>query len=87
MLAVETKRVHCALQARNVAVVIGAPDVYDLVKAALLELVAVVGDIGGKIGVEPVCAAQNIVLKLELFDVLGLLAGGKELVRKDLRGV
>ena len=87
MLAVETEGIHCALQSCDVAVVIGAPDVYDLVKAALLELVAVVGDIGGKIGVEPVCAAQNIVLKLELFDVLGLLAGGKELVRKDLRGV
>ncbi len=81
MLAVETKRVHCALQARDVAVVIGAPDVYDLVKAALLELVAVVGDIGGKIGVEPVCAAQNIVLSSS-FSMSRAFAGGEELVRK-----
>ena len=87
MLAVEAERVHRTLEAGDVAVVIGAPDVYDLVKAALLELVAVVGDVGGKIGVKAVRAAQDIVLELELFDILGLLARGKELVREYLRGV
>ena len=55
-------------------VVVCAPDIDDLVKAALFKLVAVVGDIGGKVGVKTVCTAQNIVLELELFDILGLFA-------------
>ena len=58
------------------AVVVGAPDVYDLVKAALLELIAVIRDIGGKVGIEAVCAAQDVVLELELFDILLALSGG-----------
>ena len=44
------------------AVVIRTPDVDDTVKAALLELVAVVSNISGKVGVETVCTAQNVVL-------------------------
>ena len=84
MLAVETERIHCALETGDVAVVIGAPDIYDLVKAALLEFIAVVGDIGGKIGIEAVCTAQNIVLEFKLLDIFGLLAFGKKLVREYL---
>ena len=44
------------------AVVVGAPDVDDLVEMTHGELVAVVGDIAGEVGVETVGAAQNVVL-------------------------
>ncbi len=60
--AVQAERVQRVLQARHVAVVVRAPDIDDAVKAALLELVAVVGDIRGEIGVEAVRAAQHVVL-------------------------
>ena len=69
------------------AVVVGAPDVYDLVKAALFKFVAVIRNVGGKIGVEAVCAAQDIVLQLKLGDILLALSGGAELVPEYLRGV
>lgn len=55
------------------AVVVCAPDIDDLVEATLFKLVAVVSDVGGKIGVETVCTAQNIVLELELVYILWLL--------------
>ena len=41
--------------------VVGAPDVDDLVEAPL-ELVQVVGDVGGEIGVEAVLALDDAVL-------------------------
>ena len=69
------------------AVVVGAPDVYDLVKAALLELISVIRDIGGKVGIEAVCTAQDVVLELKLFDILLALTGGAELVPEYPRGV
>ena len=69
------------------AVVIGALDVYYLVKAALLEFVAVVGDVGGKIGVEAVCTAQNIVLELELVYFLGLFARLEQVLTQYLGGL
>ena len=52
------------------AVVVRTPDVDDLVEAPLLELVAVVGDVGGKIGVEPVGPAEHVVFQVQLGDVL-----------------
>ena len=69
------------------AVVVGAPDVNDLIEAADLELVAVVGDVAGEIGVEAVGAAQHVVLQAELVDVLVLLALLAVLVAHDLRGL
>ena len=74
MLTVKTQRIHRALEPCDMTVVVCAPDIDDLVKAALFKLVTVVGDIGGKVGVKTVCTAQNIVLELELFDILGLFA-------------
>ena len=59
---VEAQRVHRALHTGHVAVVVGAPDVDDLVEMTHGELVAVVGDIAGEVGVETVGAAQNVVL-------------------------
>ena len=47
--AVEIERLDGAGDTRDVAVVVGAPDVDDLVETAL-ELVQVVGDVGGEIG-------------------------------------
>ena len=73
-VAVEPQRVQRALEPGDVAVVVGAPDVDDPVKAADGELVAVIGDVGGKVGVEAVGAAQHVVLQVELFDVLLALA-------------
>ena len=60
------------------AVVVGAPDVDDLVEAADGELVAVIGDVGGEVGVEAVGPAEHVVLQIQLFNVrflLALLAG------------
>ena len=84
VLAVEPQRVHRALQAGDVAVVVGAPDVDDLVEAADGEFVAVIGDVGGKVGVEPVRAAQHVVLQAELFDGLLALARLAQVRREDL---
>ena len=43
-------------------VVVSAPDVDDLVEVTHGELVAVIGNVAGKVGVEAVGAAQNVVL-------------------------
>ena len=67
--------------------VVGAPDVDDLIEAADFELVAVVGDVAGEVGVEAVGAAQHVVLQAELVDVLVLLALLAVLVAHDLRGL
>ena len=69
------------------AVVVSAPDIDDLVKAAFFKLVAVVGDVGGKIGVEPVCTAQNVVLEVELVYILGLLALFKQVFTQYFGGL
>ena len=68
------------------AVVVGAPDVDDLVKAAHGELVAVVGDIGGKVGVEPVGAAKHVVLEVKLVHVLALFPRPDKAVADDIGG-
>ena len=60
--AVEAQRVHRALHAGHVTVVVSAPDVNDLVEVTHGELVAVIGNVAGKVGVEAVGAAQNVVL-------------------------
>ena len=60
--AVEAQRVHRALHTGHMAVMVRAPDVDDLVEMTHGELVAVVGNVAGKVGVEPVGAAQHVVL-------------------------
>ena len=87
MLAVETQCVHCALEPCDMAVVVCAPDIDDLVEATLFKLVAVVSDVGGKIGVEAVCTAQNIVLELELVYILGLFARLEQVLTQYLGGL
>ena len=69
------------------AVVVGAPDVDDLIEAADGEFVAVIGDIGGKVGVEAVGAAQHVVLQRQLLDVRVGLTGGPEVLRQNFRGL
>jgi len=70
VLPVQAQSVHGTLQAGHMAVMVGAPDVYDLVEAALFKFVAVVGDVGGKICVESVGPAQHVVLQVQLFYLL-----------------
>ena len=60
--AVQTECIQSALQTLYMAVMVSAPDVDNTVEAALLELVAMVSDIGRKVGIETVCTAQNVVL-------------------------
>ena len=62
------------------AVVVGTPDVHSLVKAADLQLVAVVGDVGGEVGVEAVGAAEHVVLQVQFVHLLLALALGQVLV-------
>ena len=75
MGTIQAQGVHGTLQTGHMAVVVGAPDVDDLVKAALLKLVAVVGDVGGKVGVEAIGPAEDVVLQVQLLNVLLTLAG------------
>ena len=84
MGAVQSQRVHGALQPGHVAMVIGAPDVDDLIEAANGKFVAVIGDIGGKIGVEPIGPAQHVILQRQLFNVGVGLARFPEIFRQDL---
>ena len=84
--AVQPKRIHRTLQAGNVTVVIGAPDVDDLVKAAHGELIIMIGNVAGEIGVEAVGAAQHVVLELKLVNIGVLLAGLAQLFARDVRG-
>ena len=78
--AVQAQAVQGRLQAGHMAVVVGPPDVHSLVKAADLQLVAVVGDVGGEVGVEAVGAAEHIVLQVQLVHLLLALALGQVLV-------
>ena len=83
VLSVQIQRVHRALQPGDVPVVIGAPDVDGLVKAPNLQLVAVVGDIRGKIGIEAVAAAQHVVLQVQLGNGLFALPFGQHLASQN----
>ena len=69
------------------AVVVGAPDVDNLVKATHLKLVAVVGNVGSEIGIETVGAAEHIVLQLQLLNLLFGFAGLAEIFRHNLGGL
>ena len=60
--AVQTECIQSALQTLYMAVMVSAPDIDNTVKAALLKLVAMVSDIGRKVGIKTVCTAQNVVL-------------------------
>ena len=84
---IEAQRVQCSLQAGHMAVVVGAPDVDDLVEAPDGKLVAVVGNIGGKVGIEPIGPAQHVILEVQLLDVRFLLAGLAEVLPEDVGGL
>ena len=64
-----------------------APDVDDLVEMTHGELVAVVGNVAGEVGVEAVGAAQHVVLEVELVDVLVLFALFAVLLAHDIGGL
>ena len=68
------------------AVVVGAPDVDHPVKAPLFKLVAVVGNVGGKVGVEAVGPAQHIVLQLQLVDIRLLFSVFQHMLGDDPGG-
>ena len=79
MGAVQPQSVQGGLEPGHVAVVVGAPDVDRLVKAPLFQLVAVVGDVGGEVGVKAVGPAQHVVLQVQLVHLLLSLALPHEL--------
>ena len=83
VLAVEVQGVERAFEAGDVTMVVGAPDVYGAVKMPYLQLVAVVGDVGGEVSIDAVGSAENVVLEVELFYVLLALSGGAQLVAED----
>ena len=56
--AVQSECIQSALQTLYMAVMVSAPDVDNTVKAALLELVAMISDIGRKVGIETVCTSS-----------------------------
>ena len=61
-LKAERGRAHGRGKADGVAVMVSAPDIDDAVKAALDELVAVIGDVDRIVGIKAVRAAQDLVL-------------------------
>ena len=67
-------------------VVVGAPHVDDPVKAPDGELVAVIGDVGGEVGVEAVGPAQHVVLQVQLLDVRLLLPLLAVVLAEDVGG-
>ena len=69
------------------AVVVRAPHVDNLIEAPLLELVAMVGNVGGEIGVEAVGTAQHIVLQIQLVYLLSGLALPDKLLLEQSGGV
>ena len=69
------------------AMVVRAPDVDGLVKAPDRQLVAVVGDVGGKVGVKAVGPAEHVVLQVQLVHLLLGLALPHEFLLQQLGGV
>ena len=61
LVAVVADGVHRALEAHDMTVMVGAPDVDQLLEAAV-EFILVIGDIGGEVGGVAVAADQHIVL-------------------------
>ena len=86
VLAVQAQGVQRALESGDMAVVVCAPDVDHIVKAALFQLVAVVGNVGGKVSIEAVGPFQHVVLELKLVDLLLLFARLKQILAQNLRG-
>ena len=82
--AIKAQRVQCALQAGHMAVMVGAPDVDDLVEAPDSELIAVIGDIRGEIGVEAVGPAEHVILQIQLFNVRFLFALLAEVIPQNI---
>ena len=60
----DAEGLHGRLHARDVALVVGAPDVDREVEAAADELVVVVGDVGGEVGRDAGRADEDVVLVL-----------------------
>ena len=85
--AVQSQSVQSRLEPRHMAVVIRTPDVDGLVKAPDRQLVAVVGDVGGKVGVETVGPAEHVVLQVQLVHLLLGLALPHEFLLQQLGGV
>ena len=83
--AVQAQGVQGALQPGHMAVMVRAPDVDNPVKAPDGELIPVVGDVGGEVGVEAVGPAEDVVLQVQLLHVGGLLAGFQEVLPDDIR--
>ena len=69
------------------AVVVGPPDVDDLIEAPDLKLVPVVGNIGSEVGVEAVGPAEHIVLQVQLVHLLLTFALSHVLLLQKLGGV
>ena len=65
---------------------VSAPHVDDLVEAANGKFIAVIGDVGGKIGVEAVGPAQHVVLQLQAVNLLLALALGAQGVGQNPGG-
>src|SRR6516162_1852652 len=53
-------RLHCGLHALDIAAMVGAPNVDEITKAAV-ELVLVIGDVGGEVGVGAVRLDQRTI--------------------------
>ena len=85
--AVQSQPVQRRLKPGHMAVVVGAPDVDAQIKAPLVQLVAVISDVGCKIGVEPVAPAEHVVLQLQLLHLLLALALGQILLPQEARGL
>ena len=64
LVPVQADGIHGAFEPGNVAVVVGAPDIDDPLKAALGKFIVVIGNIGGKVGGDPVGPHQHVVLQL-----------------------
>ena len=69
------------------AVVIRAPDIDDLIEAANGKLIAVIGDVGGKVGIKAVGPAEHIVLQIQLFDVGLFFTGLTEMLPQNVGGL
>ena len=87
MGAVQTQGIHGTLQPGYMAVVVGTPDIDDLVEAANGEFIAVIGNVGGEVGVKAVGPAKDIVLQTQLFNGLVALSGGLQLSGENFAGL
>ena len=64
-------------------VVVGAPNVNRFIKAACDELVAVIGNIRGKIGRVAVLANEHVVFEFQFFNLFGRFAFGEQFICLD----